>query len=149
VVAGQMATAYAREFAELGYFIAEDVLSAIDIERLRSAIASIPTGKEVRRRKGVYGIRNLLEICPEVRELARDTRIRDFVVPILGDGAFAVRAIFFDKVPSANWSRFWHQDNVIAVNKRLDIPGFTGWSNKAGVWQVQPPVDILSRMVAV
>jgi ectoine hydroxylase-related dioxygenase (phytanoyl-CoA dioxygenase family) len=103
----------------------------------------------VRRRQGVYGVRNLLEISPEVRSLACDTRIRDLVAPILGDGAFAVRAVFFDKVPGANWSLFWHQDNVIAVNRRLNLPGFTGWSNKAGVWQVQPPVDILSRMVAI
>jgi ectoine hydroxylase-related dioxygenase (phytanoyl-CoA dioxygenase family) len=143
------AAAYAREFAELGYFIAEDVLSQGDVDQLRSAVANIRTGAEVRRRRAVYGIRNLLEICPEVQHLARDTRIRNFVAPILGDGTFAVRAIFFDKVPGANWSLFWHQDNVIAVNRRLDLPGFIGWSNKAGVWQVQPPAEILSRMVAV
>ena len=149
VVANKLSAPYARQFADEGYFIAEDVLSEIDIERLRSAIASLPTGKEVKRRQGVYGVRNLLEICPEVRELACDERIRHFVAPVLGDGAFAVRAVFFDKLPDANWSLFWHQDNVIAVNQRLDLPGFTGWSNKAGVWQVQPPVEILSRMVAV
>ncbi len=149
LAAEKLGTSYAGQFAEAGYFIAEDVLSEIDVERLRSAISSIPTGKEVKRRQGVYGVRNLLEICPEVREFAGDVRIRNFVVPILGDGAFAVRAVFFDKLPSANWSLFWHQDNVIAVNQRLDIPGYTGWSNKAGVWQVQPPVDLLGRMVAV
>lgn len=140
---------YARLFATDGYFIAEGVLSEVDVERLRCAIANLPTSKEIKRRQGVYGVRNLLEICREVREFACDARIRKFVVPILGEGAFAVRAVFFDKVPGANWSLFWHQDNVIAVNQRLDLPGFTGWSNKAGVWQVQPPVAILSRMVAV
>jgi hypothetical protein len=149
IVADKPVMSYARQFADAGYSIAEDVLSEIDVEQLRSGIASLPPGKEVKRRKGVYGVRNLLEICPEVRELACDVRIRNFVVPILGDRAFAVRAVFFDKMPSANWSLFWHQDNVIAVNQRLDLPGYTGWSNKAGVWQVQPPVDILSRMVAV
>jgi ectoine hydroxylase-related dioxygenase (phytanoyl-CoA dioxygenase family) len=148
-VAESPRVAYARQFAETGYFVAEQVLSEIDIERLTSAIASLPSGEEVRRRQGIYGVRNLLEICPEVRELACDARIRNFVVSILGDGAFAVRAVFFDKVPGANWSLFWHQDNVIAVNQRLDFPGFTGWSNKAGVWQVQPPAEILSRMVAI
>jgi hypothetical protein len=141
--------AYARQFAEAGYFVSEPVLAHADVERLRRAIAELPARTEVRRRQGVYGVRNLLEICPAVRELARDKRIRNFVVPILGSGAFAVRAVFFDKVPGANWSLFWHQDNAIAVNRRLDLPGFAGWSNKAGVWQVQPPVDILGRMVAV
>ena len=68
---------------------------------------------------------------------------------MLGDGAFAVRAIFFDKVPGANWSLFWHQDNVIAVKERRDVPGFVAWSQKAGVWQVQPPAEVLAQMVAV
>ena len=140
---------YARQFADTGYFVAEGVLAEIDVERLRTAIANVPIGKQVKRRQGVYGVRNLLESCPTVRQFARDERIRSFVEPLLGDGAFAVRAVFFDKVPSANWSLFWHQDNVIAVKERREVPGFTAWSNKAGVWQVQPPVEILGRMVAV
>ncbi|MBL8797128.1 MAG: phytanoyl-CoA dioxygenase family protein [Planctomycetia bacterium] len=142
-------TSYARHFAEAGYGIAEDVLAETDVEHLRRAIASLPAGKEVKRRQGVYGVRNLLEICPEVRDLACDARIRSFVTPILGEAAFAVRAVFFDKLPGANWSLYWHQDNVIAVQRRVELPGFTGWSNKAGVWQVQPPVEVLGRMVAV
>ncbi len=90
---------YARQFACDGYFIREGVISDVEVERLRTAVACIPDGEEVRRRRGVYGVRNLLEICPAVEELARQTHIRQFVTPVLGDSAFAVRAIFFDKVP--------------------------------------------------
>jgi ectoine hydroxylase-related dioxygenase (phytanoyl-CoA dioxygenase family) len=97
----------------------------------------------------VYGVRNLLEICPGVVALARQPSIRQFVTPVLGAGAFAVRAIFFDKVPGSNWSLFWHQDNVISVAARAEVPGYTGWSNKAGVWQVQPPAPVLANMLAV
>ena len=97
----------------------------------------------------MYGVRNLLEICPAVRDLAANARTRQFVAPILGDGAFAVRAIYFNKTPDANWSLWWHQDNVISVASRRDVPGFVGWSNKAGVWQVQPPAEVLTNMVAV
>ena len=140
---------YARTFAEEGYFVADGVLADVDVERLRVAISQLPDREEVRRRKGVYGVRNLLDICPAVRELACDPRVRGFVEPVLGERAFAVRAVFFDKVPGANWSLFWHQDNVIAVDRRLDLPGFSGWSCKAGVWQVQPPAEVLARMVAV
>ena len=138
-----------HEFEQNGFHVADGVLPPEVVERLRDVIARLPDGEAVHRRRGVYGVRNLLEICPEVRELAADPRVRRFVVPILGDTAFAVRAVFFDKVPGANWSLFWHQDNVIAVNRRLDLPGYTGWSCKAGVWQVQPPVGVLGRMVAV
>lgn len=140
---------YAQEFAREGYFICEGMVSDDQVEHLRTAIAAIPDREEVRRRRGVYGVRNLLEICPAVHALAREPSIRQFVTPVLGQRAFAVRAIYFDKVPGSNWSLFWHQDNVISVVERVEVPGFLGWSNKAGVWQVQPPAQVLARMIAV
>jgi hypothetical protein len=142
-------SAYARAFRRDGYFIHNDVVSDEVVQSLRLAVAAIPDREEVRRRRSVYGVRNLLEICPAVRELAAESAIRQFVTPVLGDHAFAVRAIFFDKAPHANWSLFWHQDNVIAVKERLELPGFVAWSQKAGVWQVQPPVNVLAKMIAV
>lgn len=143
--ADQFATAFWRD----GYSIHDNVISTDDVESLRQAIAALPNGEEVRRKRSVYGVRNLLEICPAIQELATKSSVRQFADAVLGMDAFAVRAIFFDKVPDANWSLFWHQDNVIAVKERLDVPGFVGWSLKAGVWQVQPPVEILARMIAV
>jgi Phytanoyl-CoA dioxygenase (PhyH) len=140
---------YAQEFARDGYFIREGVLSDFEVEYLRAAVAQIPDGEEVRRKRGVYGVRNLLEICPASRALARQANIRQFVTPVLGEGAFAVRAIYFDKVPGSNWSLFWHQDNVISVAARVEVAGYVGWSRKAGVWQVQPPGHVLANMLAV
>src|SRR5215469_16844313 len=107
------AECYARDFSRDGYSVHEDVVPTEHVARLRDAVARIPSGEEVRRKRAVYGVRNLLEICPEVRWLAGQPYIRQFVSPVLGTSAFAVRAIFFDKVPGANWSLFWHQDNVI------------------------------------
>jgi Phytanoyl-CoA dioxygenase (PhyH) len=140
---------YAQDFVRDGYSIREGVLSDDEVEELRKAVAGVPNGEEVRRKRGVYGVRNLLEICPAAVALARLAKIRQFVTPILGEGAFAVRAIFFDKVAGANWSLFWHQDNVISVVARVEVDGYLGWSNKAGVWQVQPPAEVLARMLAV
>ncbi len=140
---------YATAFQRDGYAIFNSVLSADELEPLRTAVASLPNGSEVRRKRNVYGVRNLLDICPAVQQLAAQPYIRQFVTPILGDAAFAVRAIFFDKVPDANWSLGWHQDGVIAVAARQDSPGFVAWSRKAGVWQVQPPAEVLANMVAV
>ena len=140
---------YDLDFQEAGYSIWESVFSQAEVVRLRQAIAELPEGDEVRRKRSVYGVRNLLEICPAVRKLAIDPRIRRLVTPVLGEPAFAVRAIFFDKASDANWSLFWHQDNVISVCERADAPGFVGWSRKAGVWQVQPPADVLAGMMAI
>jgi ectoine hydroxylase-related dioxygenase (phytanoyl-CoA dioxygenase family) len=143
------ARTYVASFRRDGYFICENVITPSTVDHLRQAIAEIPHRDEVRRKQNVYGVRNLLEICPAVRALAAAPHVRQFVTPILGEHAFAVRAIFFDKVSDANWSLFWHQDNVIAVARRIELPGFVGWSQKAGVCQVQPPAEVLANMVAV
>ena len=136
-------------FDREGYFLRDRVVADATVDRLRSAVAAIPDREEVKRRRNVYGVRNLLEICPEVRDLAAKSEIRQFVTPVLGENVFGVRAVFFDKVPGANWSLFWHQDNAIAVKERLEAPGFSGWSRKAGIWQVQPPAEVLAGMIAV
>lgn len=140
---------YALSFRQDGYFICDGIVAEHDVQRLREAVVAIPSRQEVRRKRSVYGVRNLLEICGQIRELARHPQIRQFVTPVLGDHAFAVRAIFFDKVPDANWSLFWHQDSVIAVAQRKETAGYVGWSQKAGVWQVQPPAEVLGKMIAV
>lgn len=132
-----------------GFAVATAVLDGRQVGELRAAIDSLPATPDVRRRGAVYGVRNLLEVCPAVRELAAEREIRQWVTPILGESAFAVRAIFFDKAPGANWSLQWHQDTVIAVRGRLDTPGFTAWSEKAGVVHVRPPSGVLQGMLAI
>jgi hypothetical protein len=140
---------YAPRFRDRGFAVFAQVLSAVEVDRFRQAIESIPDCDAVRRKRSVYGVRNLLDLSPEICRLASLPEIRQLVTPILGEGAFAARALFFDKVPGANWALGWHQDRVIAVSERRDVPGFSGWGQRAGVWQVQPPPEILAAMVAV
>jgi ectoine hydroxylase-related dioxygenase (phytanoyl-CoA dioxygenase family) len=61
----------------------------------------------------------------------------------------AVRGIYFDKSPEANWIVAWHQDLTLAVHRQIDVPGFGPWSLKEGVPHVQPPVDLLEQMLTV
>lgn len=68
---------------------------------------------------------------------------------ILGPGARPVRAVLFDKSPARNWALGWHQDRTIAVRRRLDTPGFTGWTVKAGIAHVVPPFPVLERMLTL
>ncbi len=140
---------YREQIHRDGFAIVEDVVCSSRVEQLRAAICEIPAGEEVRRRANVYGIRHLLDLSPACRELATSAAMRALVTPILGDGCFAVRGTFFDKVPGANWNLRWHQDSVIAVKQRHDVPGFHAWSVKAGVVQVRPPVAILENMLAI
>jgi len=63
--------------------------------------------------------------------------------------AHPVRFVVFNKSDSSNWLVPWHQDRVIAVAEKLDVEGYTNWSNKSGVWHCEAPIDVLSSMVFV
>jgi ectoine hydroxylase-related dioxygenase (phytanoyl-CoA dioxygenase family) len=95
------------------------------------------------------GLRNVLETCREVRELAQSPEVRSLPQAVIGPTCVAVRGILFDKTPDANWRVVWHQELTIAVRERRDAIGFGPWSEKAGVPHVQPPATILERMLAV
>lgn len=64
-------------------------------------------------------------------------------------GMQSVRLVSFDKNPTANWGVPWHQDRVIAVNERIEAPGFINWTRKSGGWHCEPPVTLLERMLFV
>jgi ectoine hydroxylase-related dioxygenase (phytanoyl-CoA dioxygenase family) len=126
-----------------GHAIVPDVLNAGRVRILASALSEKATATA-----GRGGRRNLLDE-PAVRELAYSDEIRRLVIPILGEDAFVVRGILFDKTDGANWKVPWHQDVTIAVKSRVEVEGFGPWSTKQGVLHVQPPVYVLQKMLSV
>jgi hypothetical protein len=68
---------------------------------------------------------------------------------LAGDGVRPVRAVLFDKNPAANWSLGWHQDRVICVRQRIDVPEFGPWTVKDGLPHVAPPPSLMARMVTL
>src|SRR5271165_481163 len=90
--------------------------------------------------------RNLLQDSV-VRELAVSESARQTVATILGGECFSVRGILFNKTPDSNWKVVWHQDRTIAVRERRETPHFGPWSVKAGVTHVQPPAEVMARML--
>lgn len=94
------------------------------------------------------GVRNLLS-NEVVGNIVGSDEVRRNVASVLGDGCFAVKGIFFNKTPQANWKVTWHQDCVIAGREKLDIEGWGPWSNKAGVVHVRPTVGVLTQMIAI
>jgi ectoine hydroxylase-related dioxygenase (phytanoyl-CoA dioxygenase family) len=95
-----------------------------------------------------YAQRNLLSV-PAVRELAASAPLRQLVDAFLGPKCFATRGILFNKTEQSNWKVAWHQDLTIAVRERRETDGFGPWSVKAGVVHVQPPPDIMGRILAI
>jgi ectoine hydroxylase-related dioxygenase (phytanoyl-CoA dioxygenase family) len=127
-----------------GWAVTPPVVPGQSIDEVLAALAPVADDQVARG-----GIRNLLETSPVVRKLAVAPAVRSIAAAVLGSNCFAVRAILFDKTPSANWKVIWHQDLTIAVRARADVPGFGPWSEKEGVVHVQPPAQLLQRMLAV
>jgi len=137
-------------FRNEGYSHIENVLAAPEVRAMADAVEELRNGAVTRKRgSGIFALRHLLKEVPHVQEMASSERLLNLVRPILGNAAFAVRAVFLDNAPDALWFTHWHQDLNIAVKKRVEVPDFGPWSVKSGTLHVQPNVDILSRMVAV
>ena len=132
-----------------GFAIVEGVLSRTTVDHLLASLEHIGDTGSVRKRGGIFAVRNLLDVSPEVRELAHSEAVRALVEPVLGARFFPVRAILFDKIPDANWKVPWHQDVTIAVQERVEAEGFGPWSMKADVLHVQPPAEVLEHMISV
>src|SRR4029077_8774661 len=137
------------ELGEKGFLVLPRILCVQELEHLKTELSSVASADGVRRRGDTYAIRNLLEACPAVRNLAESPQIRSLVDPVLGGDAFPVRSLLFDKTAEANWLVPWHQDMTICVAEKRDAPGYGPWSTKAGLWHVQPPMTVLERMLSV
>jgi ectoine hydroxylase-related dioxygenase (phytanoyl-CoA dioxygenase family) len=124
-----------------GWAVSDPVADAAVIETLREVVDPLV-------QSGRGGARNLLDE-PSIAALAASPMLRQFAVAVLGDSCFAVRALFFDKTPGANWKVVWHQDLTVTAHERVDVPGYGPWTEKAGVPHVQPPSDVLEQMLAV
>lgn len=138
-----------RAIEQDGFVVLDQLIPEAATDAVTAGLESVQHAGAIRRRGSVHAVRNLLEAVPEVQTLARSEPIPAIVEPVLGPAAFVVRGILFDKTPTANWKVAWHQDLTIAVREPQDAPGFGPWSMKAGIPHVQPPTDVLERMLTV
>jgi ectoine hydroxylase-related dioxygenase (phytanoyl-CoA dioxygenase family) len=125
------------QISENGYAIVASCLDAPTLRELSDLLDAAHAG-----------VRNLLDV-PAIRRLASSSALRSLMEPVIGPNCFAVRGILFNKAGGANWKVAWHQDCVIAVAQRKEVPGWGPWSIKAGVHHVRPSSELMSRMLAV
>ena len=119
-----------------GFSVVRSILSRSERRALISALGPVEKA----------GRRGLLAL-PAVASLARALKLIDLVRPHLPVEPFPVRALYFDKSPEANWLAPWHQD--LKVRARVEVPGFGPWSLKEGIPHVQPPIELLQKMLTV
>jgi ectoine hydroxylase-related dioxygenase (phytanoyl-CoA dioxygenase family) len=143
VIIGMTSLEFVDDVEKKGFSIVPAVLDAGSLAELQLATEAF-SGAVL-----AAGVRNLAGKAPAVAKLARDSRIRDLVEPILGAQSHLVRSILFNKDATTNWQVAWHQDLSIAVQARAEVPEFSRWSVKEGVPHVQPPISVLERMLTV
>lgn len=95
------------------------------------------------------GIRSLGAKSDVILEFAAEGLPAALAKEALGSTARPVKITGFDKTPGSNWKVPWHQDLTIAVREARDVEGFGPWSVKDGIPHVQPPIEILSGMLAI
>jgi hypothetical protein len=137
------------EVEKKGFAKCRAVVAATEVAELLRAIGRINEQAGLRMTRGVFAVRNLLEECLEIRDLAYSPAIRRLIEPVLGAECYPVRGILFDKVPDANWKVPWHQDVTIAVQNRIEADGFGPWSMKADILHVQAPAAVLGGMLSL
>ncbi|WP_241758862.1 phytanoyl-CoA dioxygenase family protein [Pyxidicoccus parkwayensis] len=129
-----------------GFALASGAASERLLDALDDAFAPSHGGEDSKRRGGQ---RNVLDVPATLSAASSDTGVRGLAQAVLGPECFVVRALLFDKTPEANWKVRWHQDLTIAVQERLDVPGFGPWTQKEGVMHTHAPDPLLARMLAL
>ncbi len=138
------------EIDENGFGILEKSVDDETISLLACELSKLePSNSVSRKKESLYGVRNLLNLAPGIHEFSESETVRKIAELFLGKKAKIVRAIFFDKTPDANWKVPWHQDLTIAVKEKHAAVGFSVWTRKAGIQHVQPPVEILEKMITL
>lgn len=122
-----------------GYRIEQQIVGDDVIQQLRNE------AERVAMEAGSACVRHLCHRSDCFRELSQSSGLLD----LLPTGMVPVRSILFDKTPDENWPVAWHQDLTIAVEKEHKVDGYGPWSRKDSVTHVQPPVELLERMVTI
>jgi hypothetical protein len=126
-------------FDDDGFVIVQGLLSNDECDALAQAISIRAVGA---------GSRSLLDM-EVVANVGERLRNHPAIGDLLGKDYRAVQCTLFAKGVDAAWSVAPHQDLSIPVERRENLPGWSGWSKKEGVWFVQPPVAVLEQLIAV
>ncbi len=135
---------------EFGFAFCRQALDAVQLSSLLRLVHPAPDQTGVRSRGGgAYAARNLLWEQPDTRIVLAAVGLDRLATEALGADAFPINATYFDKTAEANWAVPGHQDVMMPVEREVVESGFSGWRTKLGVAYVEPPVEVLAKLVAL
>ena len=127
--------------AQLGWAVTPPVVPQLSLDQLGTALDNAAAPGSVAR--------GLFAEVPAVRALACSPAVRTVAEAVLGPHCFAVGAEYQDETSDASWRVAWRQDLTIPVARQLRVTGFGPWTVRDGVPRVQPPVEVLERMLVL
>lgn len=135
------------KFQTEGFDIIEDVFTLEEIDTILNCLEQADkTNPTFRKTNDLFAIRQLLKELPELHALIFTDKLKSLIEELFGEDYFVVKAIYFDKPAQSNWFVAYHQDLTISVDKRLDLPQFSGWTVKHQQFSVQPPLLTLENI---
>jgi Phytanoyl-CoA dioxygenase (PhyH) len=139
-------------FQTNGVVAIEWALTPDEVEALGSVFGEVGSGRAGGGRSTWDPFDVASDAFETLAELATQLHVGQRVQQVgqqVGQPLQLVRVIAFDRTPETNWFVPWHQDRTIAVAQRVDAPGFEHWTIKDGVLHVEPPIELLERMVTL
>jgi hypothetical protein len=133
-------------FEQKGFTITSSVLDDHALGLLAHEIQKLTPDTE---KKKSSSFRFWPKHSPKIMEILLTSPAGELLSSIFKNDFFPVRGIFFNKAPSSNWGVLWHQDLVIAVKEKKNIPGFSQWTKKDEVNYVNAPKELLERIVTL
>ncbi|GAA4041977.1 phytanoyl-CoA dioxygenase family protein [Hymenobacter glaciei] len=140
----------AAQFASEGFAVLPTLYTPVEVAALLRTVETAPaSGPNFRRSQEVFAIRNLLGEVPALWPLLATKNLQELLGQLFPGGCHLAKAIYFDKPAGSNWLVAWHQDLMINVDQRADLPGFGPWTSKAEGVAVQPPVGVLENVCTI
>lgn len=137
----QLLAAYQHD----GVAVVGNVYSEAEIRVILAIIDQAGSGSgNFRRTAELFAIRNLLTELPALRPLIWNERFTALLNQLLPAPPHLVKAIYFDKPAGSNWVVAWHQDLMVAVDQRRELPGFGPWKVRPEGVTVQPTPEMLA-----
>jgi hypothetical protein len=132
---------------------ASHVRAAIDGGQLGALLSSIgpetAAGAVRGRSRLAYGVRALLVARPHLRLLFSELMLDRIAEAVLGQGAFPIDAVFFDKRSDANWAVPAHQDVVVPIPSSADLASVRNLRRRYGLTYGEPADQVLQELVAL
>ena len=133
-----------EKIARNGFAMVENIFNEEELNDLLLTITKTEgSGPSFRKTNNLFAIRQFFKEVPPIISKIFNYNLRTVITETFGDDYFAIKSIYFDKPADSNWFVAWHQDLTIAVDNRLDLPGFGPWTIKNNQFAVQPPLHLL------